>query len=109
MMIHDWHAPLSQGGGLATPLQRTQSRPNTQTQPEPPPKGPRRRPHQMFPRHSATIFAPEGLTPGRCFKDTPVRVHPAFDQRLLEEFSDLLAQPYGLRPKYLPVPPIFLR
>ena len=64
-MIHHWQQPPSpsRSGPTATPNQ-----PNTQIQP---PRGSWRRPHYQCSRDTQPPSSPEGLTPGRCFKDTP--------------------------------------
>lgn len=102
MMIHDWEPP-------SFPLLRSAPHCNAPKPAQHPdtannPKGRGARPHRCSPDTQPPI-RPERLTPGRCFKDTPVRVHPASISVLWKDFADLLAQSYALRPKYLPVPP----
>ena len=98
-IIHNWHHSPSHL--RSAPLQR----PTTPTPRHSHPEGPWRRPHQMFPRHSTTIFA-RGTNSRSVIQGIPHQGIPRFDQ-LWKNFAVLLAQPYGLRPKYRPVPPFY--
>lgn len=74
----------------------------------PPRKGHGAVPIGCTPDTQPTIFTRGNLTPGRWFKEYPIRVHPASIGIQLGKILHL-AQPYGLRPKYPPAPPISLR
>lgn len=85
---------------------RHTNQPNTRTQPGP--GGPWLPLPSSVPSDTQPPSSPEGLTPGRCFMEYPI----CYTSRFRSESGELSmvypAQPYGLRPKYLPVPPFFL-
>jgi hypothetical protein len=84
---------------------RHTNQPNTRTQPGP--GGPWLPLPSSVPSDTQPPSSPEGLTPGRCFKDTPSRYTARFRSGSGRRAMARSAQPYVLRPKYLPVPPFF--